>query len=103
MLTTLLTCITTYPGRGDPRTIFESRNRRANLIPIRAGDGRFAFAESFVADGGMSFTLERRWATTTAARRTRNSDYGPLNDGYTGALDAMRDYYAAHFALQTLG
>lgn len=32
-----------------------------------------------------------------------DSDYGPLNEGYARALDAMRDYYSAHFALQTDG
>jgi len=32
-----------------------------------------------------------------------DSDYGPLDAGYARALDAMRDYYAAHFALQTDG
>lgn len=32
-----------------------------------------------------------------------DSDYGALNEGYARALDAMRDYYAAHFALQMDG
>lgn len=32
-----------------------------------------------------------------------DSAYGPLDDGYRRGLDALRDYYAAHFALQTAG
>jgi hypothetical protein len=44
------------PGSDPPRVIYSSDNREANLIPIKAGAGRFAFAESFLAPDGLSLT-----------------------------------------------
>lgn len=44
------------PDGADPIRIFESANREANLIPIKAGSGRFAFAESFAVEDGLTLT-----------------------------------------------
>lgn len=48
------------PGGPEPRVVFESANRDANLIPIKASHSQFAFAESLPAEGGLSLTW-RAW------------------------------------------